>query len=300
MDMHLIQGNTRALNFPSAVGVYIFPDNTCLLIDSGASKNFGRRIHKVILDNDLQVRALFNTHAHADHCGGNRYLREATDCEVYASPIEAAFIENPIFIPYVLYSASPIKALKNKYLMPEPSQVDFRVEAGELVINGASFRLLALPGHSLGHMGIITPDEILFAGDSLISRETLREFPFLYLTDVEKHMETLAKLRDLFRQEKHPDFVFLAHGGLQEDVPDLIEKNYQTLMEILEFIMDLLNKPREREEMFPLLANQFKLSVNRNQYFLTLGTLSACLSYLCNTKQAKVYTENDRLLFSRR
>ncbi|MDD3271744.1 MAG: MBL fold metallo-hydrolase [Syntrophomonadaceae bacterium] len=295
MNMHLLQGNTWAINFPSAVGIYVFPDNSCLLIDSGASEAFGRRTFKILENWGFQVRALFNTHAHADHCGGNRYLQETTGCEIYASKIEAAFIENPMLIPYGLYSASPIKALKNKYLMPEASRVDFRVEESELFIDNACFRILPLPGHSLGHTGIITPDDVLFAGDSLTSIDILKGFPFLYLADVEKHLETLNTLKSLNIEQ-----VFLAHGGLQDNIVEVIDYNYQILMNLLEYILEVIGQPRGREEILPLMVEEFNLPLNRNQYVLILASLSACLSYLCNTKQAKVYTENNRLLFIQR
>lgn len=290
--MQLLQGRTWWLDFPSAVGIYLFPDKTCLLVDSGASENFGRRIHRIMEKRGYTMRALFNTHAHADHCGGNRYLQKATGCQIYASPLEAAFMENPLLIPYGLYSASPVRALKNKFLMPEACRVACRVEEGELFINGCVFKVLELPGHSLGHLGLITPDGVLFAGDSLISKDKLSEFPFLYLADVEKQLDTLNLLRNINVKR-----IFLAHGGLQDDVHDLIDSNYRMLTELLDCTRGLINQPRTREEMLPLLVERFRLPVNRNQYFLILATLSACLSYLCNTKQAKVYIDNNRLLF---
>lgn len=294
MDMQLLHGRTWSLDFPGAVGIYVFPDNTCLLIDSGASEAFGRRVHKIMDKHGYTIRAVFNTHAHADHCGGNRYLQEATGCKVYASPPEAAFMENPLMIPYGLYSASPIKALKNKFLMPEASKVDYRVKEGDLIINETNFGVLALPGHSLGHLGLITPDGVLFAGDSLISREKLNEFPFLYLADVGKQLHSLDKLREL-----DAEYVFLSHGGMQDNIAQLIDANYRILMDIVQCTLELITHPRGREEILPLLVEAFKIPLNRNQYFLTLGTLSACLTYLCDTKQAKVYTENNRLLFTK-
>jgi glyoxylase-like metal-dependent hydrolase (beta-lactamase superfamily II) len=294
MDIQLLHGHTWWIDFPAAVGVYVFSDHSCLLIDSGASDAFGRRVHKIIDKNGYTIRALFNTHAHGDHCGGNRYLQQATGCEIYASSLEAAFMANPLMIPYGLYSASPIKALKNKFLMPEASRVDHLVVEGDLVINETSFRLLALPGHSLGQLGMITPDGVLFAGDSLISREKLSEFPFLYVADVGKQLESLDKLRQL-----DAEYVFLSHGGLQDNIAELIDVNYRTLMGIVECTLELLTQPRGREEILPLLVEAFKIPLNRNQYFLTLGTLSACLTYLCDTKQAKVYTEDNRLFFNR-
>ena len=145
---------------------------------------------------------------------------------------------------------------------------------------------------SLGHTGIITPDNILFAGDSLTSIHILKEFPFLYLADVEKHLDTLNILKGLSLEQ-----VSLTHGGLQNNISEVIDYNYQILMNLLEYILEVIKLPREREEILSLVVERFNLPLNRNQYVLILASISAFLSYLCNTKQAKVYTENNCLLF---
>ena len=57
------------------------------LIDSGNDKDAGRRIRQVLDANGWHLTAIYNTHAHADHIGGNRYLQGQTGCRVYAPGI---------------------------------------------------------------------------------------------------------------------------------------------------------------------------------------------------------------------
>ena len=41
MKLHHVAGNTYYISYPSIVGVYKFDDDSCLLVDSGASSSFG-------------------------------------------------------------------------------------------------------------------------------------------------------------------------------------------------------------------------------------------------------------------
>lgn len=70
-------------------------------------------------------KAIVNTHSHADHCGGNRYIKERTGATIYASEIESAIIQYPLLEPLYLFSgASPLRDLRNKFLMAQSSSVD--------------------------------------------------------------------------------------------------------------------------------------------------------------------------------
>ena len=56
-------------------------------------------------------------------------------------------------------------------------------------------QIIDLSGHSLGHLGIITPDQVLFVGDSLISIEALLTNPFLYLANPQQQLVTFDNLK---------------------------------------------------------------------------------------------------------
>ncbi|HEX3011767.1 MAG TPA: MBL fold metallo-hydrolase, partial [Syntrophomonadaceae bacterium] len=213
MKFEKIAGNTFYFSGPSAVGVYIFDDHSCLLIDSGDRIGQTGQIIEVLKEKNLTVYGIINTHAHADHCTGNKLIQDRTGCKIYASRLEKVIIENPLLTLLGIYSASPLKALQNKYLIVEPSVVTEEAAPGSVVINNTPFTILGLSGHSIDQIGILTPDGVAFIGDSLIAPKILNNYGFLYIADVGKQLETLNYLGTAdFSQ------VFLTHGGIIKDL----------------------------------------------------------------------------------
>ncbi len=295
MKIQHLQGNTYAIETDLAsVGLYGFEDRGCLLIDSGASSRQGQQILKGLDERGWTVCAIINTHSHADHTGGNRCLQENTGCPIYASAIEAAFIEHPLLTPYTLYGGFPPKVLQGKFFMPQPSPVTGCVAAGKWHFKGQEFDILDLAGHTLGHIGIRTPDEVIFAGDSLIAPEVLEENPFLYLADPARQLATLEK----FSADTWPS-LYLAHGGMQENVSAAIGANRAILVHILDLLMDIVRQPHSLEEIVAAITDRQRLELNRNHYFRLTGSVASFLAYLCNQGQIKLFTEKTRLLYRR-
>lgn len=293
MEYQHIKGNTYALEVNgAAIGVYVFGDHRCLLIDSGPSPAWGKKILANLDRRGWRIHAIFNTHGHADHCGGNHFIQDRTDCRVFAAAFEAAFIQQPILIPYSMYGAFPPRLLQARFIMPQPSQVTDLVSEGPLTIKGQRFEVLELGGHTLGHLGICTPDEVFFAGDSLIAPEMLDLNPFLYLADPGRQLATL----DRIRAANYP-LLYLSHGGMQEDAPAMAEANRAMLMHILDVLVKLLPTPLTHEEITAAMIAGQHLQVNRNHYFRISASISAFLAYLSNQGQIKSYTENGRLLY---
>jgi len=66
---------------PSKIGLVKLNDTDVCLIDSGNDKDAGRKVRQILDAHDWRLTAIYNTHANADHIGGNRYLhRKATLC----------------------------------------------------------------------------------------------------------------------------------------------------------------------------------------------------------------------------
>ncbi|MGR6835548.1 MBL fold metallo-hydrolase [Syntrophomonas erecta] len=293
MDLIHISQNTWKLDYPTLVGVYIFDDGSCLLFDSGPGEIWSRRTLKILVQKNLKLFALMTSHSHADHCGGHQYLQQSTGCEIWSSRQEKAFLENPELHPFCLYSASPLKALKNRYLLAPSCSVSRIVSPGPISVKDKLFHIVPLAGHSPGQLGIITPDEVFFAGDALISFENLKNFPFLYLSNIDDQLKTLAWLEE-------GDFpaVYLSHGGYEENVKGLIKQNRQILETMLQYILSVLEiRPSNREQIVQQVVRHFKLPINRTQYYLISASISACLSYLCNHRWARAYTWEGQMLF---
>ena len=102
---------------PAKIGVVRTDGNNVVLIDSGNDKNAGKKALKILEQRNWRLQAVFNTHSHADHIGGNRFLQERTGCKIYAPGIERDFTCHPVLEPTFLYGGCPPSELRHKFLM---------------------------------------------------------------------------------------------------------------------------------------------------------------------------------------
>ena len=87
---------TYYIKSPTNIGLFRLDEKNVCLIDSGNDKDAGRRIRQVLDANGWQLTAIYNTHANADHIGGNRYLQGQTGCRISAPGIDCAFTRHPV------------------------------------------------------------------------------------------------------------------------------------------------------------------------------------------------------------
>ena len=164
-----VSENDYFIQSPAKVGlIRVAPDRDCL-IDSGSDRDAGKRIKRILDANGWALEAIFNTHSHADHIGGNQYLQNQTGCRVYAPGIEADFTAHPVLEPSFLFGGNPPGDLRHKFLMALPSQA---LPLTDDVLPKGLERI-ALPGHSFGMEGFRTADGIVYLADCLSSPETL-------------------------------------------------------------------------------------------------------------------------------
>lgn len=282
-----IKGNTYYLKGPVNVGVYIYDDRYCVVMDTGNDDGTGRKILKALESEGLEVNIIINTHSHADHFGGNRFLVRRTGAEVMATRIEAAIISNPYLEPFYLYSAHPLKKLQNKFLMGKESRVDRIIEPGELDLGPEKLEILDLKGHSPGQIGIATPDGVLVTADAFFSSNIVDKYKLLYFTNLKDTIDTLNMLKEVDYEYYLP-----CHGDCSTEIKGEIEVNLRAIHETMDLLKQKLVHPMTREEIIACLCREYGIDLNISQYYLNQSCISAYLSYMTEEGILKAYIED--------
>ncbi len=292
--MKKIKGKTWYHESAVCIGGYK-ADNDLLVIDTGNDDSSARKAVRNF--DSINVKYVFNTHSHADHCGGNHYFVKKYNSLIIAPEIEDSFITYTVLEPACFYGAEPPAELKNKFLCATPSgtdiivrdEEDIRLELGREV---CYFKPVSLKGHSPNMYGIITPDNIAFLGDALLGYELIRKHGLIFSFDINLHLKSLERLESL-----DADGYVLAHGGYEENIDELILLNRKSLEEVSEIILDsLISGSMCFDDIHSFLFNKLGLRENLSLNILNRSIIKAYVKYLHESGKAELFTEKGKTL----
>lgn len=283
-------GNSFYLDCPSKIGLVKLNDTDVCLIDSGNNKDAGKKALKIIESNNWKLTAVYNTHSHADHIGGNKYLQNATGCKIYAKGIEADFTNHPILEPAFLYGAFPFSELKHKFLLANES--DSEPLSDSVLPEG--FEVLKLPGHSFDMVGFKTSDDVIYLADALSSEETLDKYKISFIYDVGEYLNTLKYIKTLKAKLFIP-----SHTQATNDISELAQYNIDSVHSIAEKICTLCEEPLTFEELLKKLFDEYALTMTYQQYALIGSTVRSYLSWLKDNARISAKIENNTFLWEK-
>ena len=282
--------NSYYIQSPAKIGLVLTGEGEVCLIDSGSDKSAAKKVRKTLDANGWKLKAIYNTHSHADHIGGNRYLQERTGCRIYAPGIERDFTEHPVLEPSYLYGGCPPSDLRHKFLMAQESTVEPLTQ--DVLPEG--WECIPLPGHSFDMVGFRTPDDVLYLADCLSSRETLEKYQINFLVDAGAYVETLGQVKSM--QAK---FFVPAHAEAAESVAELAQANIDKVHEIASQIEQLCSadEPMTFEKILKGLFDHYGLAMTFEQYVLVGSTVRSYLTWMKEGKKLQAVFENNLLVW---
>ncbi len=278
LTLQHLRGNTYLIPSAANIGLYL-REGRAILIDSGNDDEAGRQLAKLIAEQGWSLELIVHTHSNADHIGGNAFLQKKTGCRIAATALEAPFISHPPLEGAFLYGGFPLPALRNKFLQAKPSTVtDLIAEEGPILDTGLA--ALPLPGHYFGMIGVRTPDDVLFLGDSLFAAEILEKYPLFFLYDIAGHLQTLARLRST-----PADLYVPSHAPPTTELAPLLDANAGRVAANATAIAEACAGGAGIDQILTRLCERFAIALDSNQYVLVGASVRSYLAYLVTEGQ---------------
>ena len=192
MKLTQVKGSTWVLEANELIPLYLLDDRRCVLLDSGLAKE-REEIEKTLLEAGLEPAGILCSHAHVDHCANNRYFQEKYHLPVALTAPEAGMCSSILNLKCYRLLVSPDAAEQEMSEMVHVPDLILPPVDGPIRLAGAMFRILHTPGHSSGHICAVTPDNVCYTGDALMS-QALLDAKLPYGLSIQLAMESRERL----------------------------------------------------------------------------------------------------------
>lgn len=161
---------------------------------------------------------------------------------------------------------------------------------------GAEFHIVHTPGHSAGHICTVTPDNVCYTADALLSYEMI-EAKLPYSLSHQAAIDSREKLRGL-----GCDYYIMAHRGVcgSGEIDTLIEENQKLVRRRAQEIFELVDRPMTASEIDQAACARYELYTRKNRRALRFErNIRFFVEYLVDTGQLEMSCQRGVVLYSR-
>ena len=249
-----ICGNTFCVKTPMALlPFYLLDEHTAVLMDAGLAQDDSLGDLFELLN--IRVSAVLLSHMHFDHIGGVPSLRQHFGATVYA-PAPANSVCIPMHESVELDRCAPEVQQFNRSYQIQPDVI-IPESSTSVAVDGVSFEVIRCPGHTADHTAYVTPDDVCYLGDLLISESYL---PMMNLLHIEDHAQSAHSKQKL--AGRHFTYCIAAHKGYfpGEQYDETVRQNERKLAETRDQIRLLLQEPKSESELAAALVSKIGLA----------------------------------------
>lgn len=291
MELVHVKGNTYYIDAWEAIPVYVKENRDCILLDSGWHyERFD--VEQTLLENNLRPVGIIGTHLHTDHVGGHQFLREKYKIPVALPTGEAGLGFNDLTLKSYLYifTLEDVRTIDEIKAMRFTPDVLIGPEDTEIEMAGVRFGIVHTPGHSPDHVSIMTPDEVLYLGDAMLSKDVMAVSKVPYYASVDLALQSMEKLAGL------SCMALAAHKGVDPDIKALAEYNIQQILEHAERFHALVTEPMTLEDIIKKACSEMKL-LSKQAFKVKLyeRDIRSYIEYLADRGALEAVCEGGRL-----
>ena len=295
MELTQVKGNTWVMEANQLIPLDKLDDRRCVLLDTGLLQE-REELEETLRTAGLTPVGVLCSHAHVDHCANNGYLQEKYGAKVALTFPEAGMCSSLLTLKCYFLTLSPGMVARESSCMVHTPDVSIPMGDGRFDFCGASFQIVHTPGHSSGHICVITPDNVCYAADALLSRELL-DAKLPYSLSHQTAMASREKLRGL-----GCDAYILAHRGVcsREEIGALIDANQDLVRRRAEEILTLVERPMTASQIDEAACVLYELFTHKPHRSLRFErNVRFFIEYLVDTERLSQVCQNGVTYYTR-
>ncbi len=295
MDLTQVKGDTWVLEGIELIPLYKLDGGRCVLLDSGLLEE-REDLENTLLRAGLHPVGILCSHAHVDHCANNGYFQAKYGSKIALTCPEAGMCASLLNLMCDFLLLSPGTVERESACMVHRPDVIIPAEDGLFSFCGAEFRIVHTPGHSSGHICAITPDNVCYTADALLSPELLNaKLP--YSLSHQLAIRSREKLREL-----GCDIYIMAHRGMcaGEEIGELIDANQDLIHRRAEEICSLVKEPMTASQIDEAVCAYHQLLTHKPRRSLRFErNVRFFIEYLVDAGRLAEMCQNGATYYSR-
>ena len=254
MKLTQVKGNTYVLEAWELIPLYKTDDSHCILLDTGL-KTEREELEAALAEHGLTPVGILSTHAHLDHAVNNRYFQEKYAIPAALPEGEAALCTSLLTLKCYYYMHAPAFVRSIAPDMIQKDVLPIGPEDGPFELAGVTFRIIHTPGHAPDHISVITPDDVCYVGDAVLSPKGLK-LPYTIAYGLA--LESVEKLKRL-----DCSAFILAHRAVLEDIVPVADEFAGLILNVAEKVFSLVTHPMTEDQICTALCEELQLLSSR-------------------------------------